>query len=153
MIDFSKMTIEEMDDLEDELLKVKVDAMKKENEEKNNITVGTYINNAGSLAIGDEDKGICLGSITEKGKAYILNSEERRENREKWRQTGFYLDHGGVQWRGKYYYINGDFCLVARDEEEEEDFNIYDFETCCPMEGVEDSNINMYKDCRTIILY
>ena len=82
MIDFSKMTIEEMNNIEDQLIEAREKALVEK--DNNKIIIGTYINNNGGLSIGDEEKRINLASITNEGKAYFLNNNERRENRKKW---------------------------------------------------------------------
>ena len=151
MIDFSKMTIEEMNNIEDQLIEAREKALVEK--DNNKIIIGTYINNNGSLSIGDEEKRINLASITNEGKAYFLNNNERRENRKKWINDRMYVRALSTEWKGKTYYINENFYLVVNDKNKEVEFEIYDFETCMAVCGVVDSNIRLYEDCKTIILY
>jgi len=117
----------------------------KEELESNLFRLRTYIDAGGYLAIGyyyDGWFGKRIGYINQDGECHIMNSQDYRENWEKWNEKGMLVDTTPVEWRGMEYHITKDRKLKG-DTFHGYTFHgyIFNFEDGMVMTGCEDDNI------------
>jgi len=103
------------------------------------------------LQIGflEYEKFMCIGYINGNGDCRILNKDSYIENYELWREKGMKVCSDTVEWRGKKYWIDGDFILHSSAPF----CNIYNFETCFAHKNCPDNNIFCFKHNKRPILF